>query len=349
MTPEAATPPSGAPLPDQPGREERLVNGPDDSFSDRTPTEAEPASAPEQGAQPAAATQHTEATMSGTPAAPPRTSTRRLMRSRDHRVIGGVAGGMAEHFDTDPGLIRVLFLVLALFTAGLAAIVYVVLWVITPLEPSDRAAATIEEERGRQGGDGRMGGLVLGLLLVVAGVVWLLQETDAVDVDWGIALAITLIGLGALLVLTLGSIARGALISLGVLLTVGLAFISLVDLDFESSFGDRTEEPATIADLQREYSHAFGSMTLDLRNLDLPDGTTDIKATTSFGSLEVILPPDVPARVEAQTTFGSVDALNSEENGLRADRVVRTEDYDSASRRINLEVVASFGSVEVWR
>jgi hypothetical protein len=227
--------------------------------------------------------------------------------------------------------------------------VYVVLWVITPLEPGGTSTALSAEDRGRRAGDRRMGAMVFGLLLVVVGVTWLLQETDAVDVDWSVVLAITLIGLGALLVLTLGSVARGLLISLGVVLTVALAAVSLVDINFESSFGDRTEEPGTTADLQREYSHAFGSMTLDLRNLELPEGTTEIKASTSFGSLEVILPPDVPVRIEAQTTFGSVDALDNEANGLRADRVLRTEDYDDASQRIDLEVTASFGSVEVRR
>lgn len=271
------------------------------------------------------------------------------MRSRDRRLIGGVAGGIAERFDTDPGLVRVLLVVLALFTAGVALIVYFVLWAIMPLEPAGRAGAMTEQERERDAGGQRMGGLILGLLLVVAGITWLLQETDAIDVDWGVALAITLIGLGALLVLTLGSVARGMLISLGILLIVVLAIVSLVGVNFESGFGDRTEEPMSVADLQEQYSHAFGQMTIDLRNLGILDGTTEIEANISFGSLEVILPPDVPVRVEAQTTFGSVDVLDREASGVRAERTVRTEDYDDASRRISLEVNAAFGSVEVRR
>jgi phage shock protein PspC (stress-responsive transcriptional regulator) len=276
------------------------------------------------------------------------------MRSRDHHVLGGVAGGIAERMDTEAGLIRALFIVLALFTAGLGILVYIVLWISMPLEPpsgapDEAAGAGRAYQRPAHPASGRVGTLVVGLLLVLAGVAWLLEATGSIDIDWAVVLAIALIGLGALLVLTLGSMARGLLISLGILLTIALAFVSLVDVNFESSFGDRTEEPATVADLQDEYSHAFGSMTLDLRSLELPQGTTQVKASTSFGSLEVILPHDVPVRIEARTTFGSVDALDHEANGLRADRVVRTEDYDRATQRIDLEVDATFGSVEVHR
>lgn len=361
---ETAPPPEPA-IPEEPGPEERLLNAPEDTSEDSVgdvAPELEAAAEPPPDRDtsppsevppvvPGPTSAEAPPAPPPPPAAPERVppSRQRLLRSRDHHVIGGVSGGIAERLDTDPGVVRVLFLVLTLFTAGLAILVYVVLWVVTPLEPANHAAALTDADRSQRAGDRRMGSLVFGLLLVLAGATWLLQETDAVDVDWSVVLAVTLIGLGALLVLTLGRVARGLLVSLGVTLTVALAVVSLVDINFESSFGDRTEEPGNVADLQREYSHAFGSMTLDLRRLELPEGTTEIKASTSFGSLDVILPPDVPVRIEAQTTFGSVDALNNEANGLRADRVLRTEDYDDASQRIDLEVTAAFGSVEVRR
>jgi len=341
------TPPDtdGGTLADEPGHEERLVGSPEEPGPEPQAMPPEVAAATSAGGQPAA---RDDVPQPASVPAPP--SRRRLMRSRDHHVLGGVAGGIAERTDTDAGLIRVLFVLLAIFTAGLAVLVYVVLWISMPLEPPAGRAERAGAYEERAGADnGRMGGLILGLLLVLAGVVWLLQATDAVEVDWNVALAIALIGVGALLVLTLGSVARGSLVSLGVLLTLVLVVVSLVDINFDSSFGNRSEEPASVADLEDEYSHSFGSMTLDLRSLDLPQGTTEVKANTAFGSLEVLLPPGVPVRVEARTTFGSVDALEREANGLRADRVVRTEDYESAARRINLEVSATFGSVEVRR
>jgi len=62
-------------------------------------------------------------------------SVRRLYRSRDERMIAGVAGGIAEYFDIDPTIVRIIFVVLALpgFFPGI--LFYLILWAIIPLEP----------------------------------------------------------------------------------------------------------------------------------------------------------------------------------------------------------------------
>jgi phage shock protein C len=58
---------------------------------------------------------------------------RRLTRSRTERLLGGVAGGIAEYTNIDPLWVRLAFLVLSLFN-GLGAMIYVVLWLLTPVE-----------------------------------------------------------------------------------------------------------------------------------------------------------------------------------------------------------------------
>ena len=65
-----------------------------------------------------------------------RLQTRRLYRSRKNVMIAGVAGGIAEYFDIDPVLVRVLLCV-ALAPAGpFALIVYAVLAVLIPPAPA---------------------------------------------------------------------------------------------------------------------------------------------------------------------------------------------------------------------
>ena len=61
---------------------------------------------------------------------------KRLYRSRDERMLGGVCGGLAEYLHTDPTLIRVLFVLFAL-AGGPGIIAYLIMWIIVPLEPSD--------------------------------------------------------------------------------------------------------------------------------------------------------------------------------------------------------------------
>ena len=56
---------------------------------------------------------------------------KRLLRS-DERVLAGVCGGIAEYFDVDPTLVRVLYAVLTFFTAFSGIILYPILWLIIP-------------------------------------------------------------------------------------------------------------------------------------------------------------------------------------------------------------------------
>jgi phage shock protein PspC (stress-responsive transcriptional regulator) len=57
-----------------------------------------------------------------------------LYRSRDNRIIAGVAGGLGEYFAIDPVIIRIIFAVL-FFANGAGILIYILLWVIIPEEP----------------------------------------------------------------------------------------------------------------------------------------------------------------------------------------------------------------------
>jgi len=59
---------------------------------------------------------------------------RKLYRSRTNRQVAGVCGGLAEHFNLDATLIRVLFVVLAVL-GGSGILIYVAMWIIVPQEP----------------------------------------------------------------------------------------------------------------------------------------------------------------------------------------------------------------------
>ena len=59
----------------------------------------------------------------------------RLFRSRDDRVIAGVAGGLADYLDLDPSLVRVLWVILALFSGGAFLLIYIVMALVVPEEP----------------------------------------------------------------------------------------------------------------------------------------------------------------------------------------------------------------------
>ena len=161
----------------------------------------------------------------------------RLYRSRQDRMIAGVAGGLAELWDVDPSLIRVVWALLVVFTGGIALVVYIVMAVVVPEEdevypvaaaPSGtgtdpdatmaltdpaqaardaraEARAARRAARAERGG-GTSAGLIVGGFLVVLGLFFLIRQfLPQIDFDWFWPLV--LVGLG--IVLVVSAIGRG--------------------------------------------------------------------------------------------------------------------------------------------
>jgi len=61
---------------------------------------------------------------------------KRLYRSRQNKMIGGVCAGIAEYFDIDPSWVRIIFVVLFFLGVGIVGIIYIVMWVVVPLAPT---------------------------------------------------------------------------------------------------------------------------------------------------------------------------------------------------------------------
>jgi phage shock protein C len=59
---------------------------------------------------------------------------RKLYRSRSNRQLAGVCGGIAEYFNIDATLVRVLFVVFAVL-GGPGLLAYILLWILVPEQP----------------------------------------------------------------------------------------------------------------------------------------------------------------------------------------------------------------------
>jgi phage shock protein C len=65
--------------------------------------------------------------MSGTP------RPRRLTRSRDHKMIAGVCGGLAEYFELDPTIVRVAYVLISIVSVAFPGILaYIILMFVMP-------------------------------------------------------------------------------------------------------------------------------------------------------------------------------------------------------------------------
>jgi len=61
----------------------------------------------------------------------------RLYRSRDDRMLAGVAAGVAEALDADPSIVRIAWAMLTIFTGGIALVVYIVMAIVVPEDPGE--------------------------------------------------------------------------------------------------------------------------------------------------------------------------------------------------------------------
>lgn len=60
---------------------------------------------------------------------------KRLLRSRTDTMIAGVCSGLANFFGMDPTIMRLIF-VLLFFLGGNGLLIYLILWIVVPLEPA---------------------------------------------------------------------------------------------------------------------------------------------------------------------------------------------------------------------
>ncbi len=141
----------------------------------------------------------------------------RLYRSRDERMLAGVAGGLAQRLDADPAIVRVVWAVSVFVTGGLTLLIYIVMAVVVPDAPDGHPrSATGSSPDGEVGGASTFGGslrprdrgtnqagLLAGLLLIGVGVIFLIRELlPAIDLSLSWPILALILGV-ALVVLSI--------------------------------------------------------------------------------------------------------------------------------------------------
>jgi phage shock protein C len=66
---------------------------------------------------------------------------KRLYRSLSQKMLAGVCGGLAEYFDLDVSLVRLVFVGIGIISAFIPMFVfYVIAWIVIPVEPRPTAS-----------------------------------------------------------------------------------------------------------------------------------------------------------------------------------------------------------------
>jgi phage shock protein C len=119
-----------------------------------------------------------------------------LRRSRRDRVLAGICGGIAEAYGSDPTAVRILAVIITIFTGIVPMIVvYLAAAVLMPEATTDEPSTELVVRRRLEPGQGA---LIVGAVLIIGGVAALANEL--LIVEWDLLWPISLVGLGAVLV-----------------------------------------------------------------------------------------------------------------------------------------------------
>jgi predicted membrane protein len=187
------------------------------------------------------------------------------------------------------------------------------------------------------------GRMALGLLLAGAGTLWLLSETDVVDIGFRTWIGVLLIGIGVAIVLTPGR--HRMLVLVGVVLVlVGLPALVVEDDIFDGGIGEAVETPRSSADLE-SFRQGIGKLTIDLTEPGLPlDGVT-VDASIGIGELVVLAPLGTDVSVDAHVGVGNAEALGDTESGV--DVSLTGISSTSGTQELTLELDVGIGNLRV--
>ena len=318
---------------------------------------------------------------------------RRLFRSRDDRVIGGVSGGLGTYFRVDPVFFRVGFVATA-FLGGLGVFLYVAALLFVPSEPpageeprrrsrwlTIAAAALLIVVGGLIVSDGGwwLGGSLfgpLGFLLVLGAVVWwlvwgrsasaatprgtlgrigivlvvlvgsavlLAGSVWASAAGGGVAVAILVIAIGALLAAAAFRGGARWLIVPALAIAAGLGIVAAADVDLDGGYGKRVYAPTSLAEVRSGYDLGAGSLEVDLRGVDFAGGAQSIDLEVGLGEAVLVVPRDVCVATNADVGAGYLRVLGWDTGGLN----VAWDDGSAQAARLVVDAHVGMGALQV--
>ena len=137
---------------------------------------------------------------------------KRLYRSRKKKVIAGICGGLGDHLDIDPVILRIIFVLITVFH-GIGILIYIIMWIIIPEESfsppftgeeakgpevsleSEENQSEMPKEKGEVKNAPSGGRIVFGVILILVGFIFL-SDRYLPFFDFEFVFAIGLITLG---------------------------------------------------------------------------------------------------------------------------------------------------------
>jgi phage shock protein PspC (stress-responsive transcriptional regulator) len=283
-----------------------------------------------------------------------------LRRSTHHRILGGVAAGIAEYLGIDPAIVRIAFVVLA-FLGGSGLLLYAAGWLLIPADSGQVIARDWMESRPQRRNAVVM---VLGIVLAVIAV----SNLFAAGPWWphwnhgiGFFFALFALTLAIVLLATSGTnrttasrlrwLLASGLVAIIALIAVATATVfsvqALSGVPLGGGIGNTEWRPTTVSQVSKHYELAVGNLTADLSGVTFKPGTIHVKATVGIGRLVVDVPPGPSVSVAAHSGLGNVEVFGHDDSGLATRTSVQSGSARAGASQAHLVLDAETGVGQV--
>jgi phage shock protein PspC (stress-responsive transcriptional regulator) len=131
-------------------------------------------------------------------------------------------------------------------------------------------------------------------------------------------------------------------------LVLPLGVVAAADIDLKGGIGDREYRPASMADLRDRYEVGMGGLDVDLRDIDLPTGRTDVGIDVGVGEAVVYVPAEACITSDVTVGAGVADILDRDNSGL--DVAFAEAAREPAGRpTLHIDADIGLGALEVVR
>ncbi len=131
-------------------------------------------------------------------------------------------------------------------------------------------------------------------------------------------------------------------------LVLPLAIVAAADVKVDGGIGDRNYRPATADQMRSSYELGMGELVVDLRDVDLPAGTTPVRVDLGVGHAVVRVPEDACVSSDVQIGAGHAQVLDRSSDGLDV-AFAQAASPTGDSPKLELDGQIGIGALEVVR
>ncbi len=131
-------------------------------------------------------------------------------------------------------------------------------------------------------------------------------------------------------------------------LVLPLGLVAAADIDLDGGVGEREYRPTSMTELRDRYELGMGELDIDLRDLDLPNGRTEMALDVGIGGVVVYVPADACVTSDVTIGAGVADIFDRDNEGLDV-AVAAAADEPADRPTLHIDADLGFGALEVVR